>query len=659
MGQPDRAKDSEDWVARSLCTSLFLILFCVTGVTREFESLAPLRTGDEAVAAGRALGIGSALLEGPQAVEVMSYQELTVVYTAGKAGVLPGGGIRVAMRHVPQWTEPQTGNPTAPAYLTAKTSNGAAVEIFIDYRGKRFFEQYHPWQNIVEVKVSEPGLQPNDTIRVTYGDRSGGSPGIRVQPFDESPFVFKTYVDALGEGQYLPLADNPKVEVIATEPARLQLVMPSNAVQGQPTWCIVRAEDEYGNPAASYRGVIELQSTDPSAQLPETYQFRELDRGVHRFEEVTFGSSGIQRLQVADGRFSATGNPVLVKDEKSHKVLLWGDLHGHTLNSDGRGTVEQFYDFAERVAGLDFCAVTDHAFEILDDMWAHSKVVTNRAYKPGKFVTFQAYEWSGKTDVGGDHNIYFLEDDPPLFRSRSYYNYLNFQMYHGPEPQINHIEDMFVTLRILMKDEDILCIPHYGGRQGNPNWHNPKVQRMIEVFSEHRRSEDWVTDFLKKGYRLGIMASTDGHYGNPGYGYLKPKLDPWDSQQEIGMACVAVYAQQRTRDSIFRSLYDRQVYATSGDRIILDVQADGHAMGSEYKTRKAPKITVEVAGTAPISLIEVKKNSEVVYTQQPGKEQVHFEWKDSDFDPGAANYYYVRVMQTNNEEAISSPIWVN
>ena len=104
-------------------------------------------------------------------------------------------------------------------------------------------------------------------------------------------------------------------------------------------------------------------------------------------------------------------------------MLLWGDLHGHTLNSDGRGTVEQFYDYAENVAGLDFCAVTDHAFEVLDHMWAHSKKVTNAVYQPGKFVTFQAYEWSGQTDVGGDHNVFFLEDDPPIYRSRSYYEY--------------------------------------------------------------------------------------------------------------------------------------------------------------------------------------------------------------------------------------------
>ena len=73
--------------------------------------------------------------------------------------------------------------------------------------------------------------------------------------------------------------------------------------------------------------------------------------------------------------------------------------------------------------------------------------------------------------------------------------------------------------------------------------HHPNVQRMIEVFSEHRRSEDWASQFLTQGYRLGIMASTDGHYGNPGYGFLRYSNEAQTlSDMEIGMAAVRVRA---------------------------------------------------------------------------------------------------------------------
>lgn len=646
--------------ARSAHSTLFIVLllslpmavFCA-----ESKPLLPYASEAEAAAHGRHIDVGSAMLEGPREVEVYTHQTWTLVYTAGRAGIQPGGGIRIAMRHVPCWTNPQIEDASAPGYLTAQASNGASLDVSVEYDRSRFFEQYHPWQNIVAITLPEGELERGESLRLVYGDRRGGSPGIRVQPFDESPFVFKMYVDPLGNDDYLPMTDNPKVEVVAAAPHRMALVMPSDAVADEPTWCIVRIEDRYGNPAAGYRGRVRLTSSDAETKLPPEYAFTSADRGVHRFEKIVFNKEGSSTLTAEDREFARSGNPVRVAQAKPERLLLWGDIHGHTLHSDGRGTVEQFYDFGERVAGLDFCAVSDHAFETLEAMWEHSKKVTNRVYKPGRFVTFQAYEWSGKMDVGGDHNVYFLDDDPPLYRSRSYYNYTNFQMYHGLRPQVNHVEDLYLTLAELMKDGTVLCIPHWGGRHGNPKWHNPKIQRMIEVFSEHRRSEDWMTEFLEKGYRLGVMASTDGHYGNPGYGYLKPTYK-WDTQ-EIGMALMAVYAEERTRESIFRAMYDRHVYATSGERIVLEVRADGHLMGSEYTTRKRPELSIRAVGTAPIERVEIKKNSEIVAVEKVDGSRVELQWEDPEFDADETSYYYVRVVQTDGEEAISSPIWVN
>jgi len=622
-------------------------------------SAAPYMNEAEAVAAGLELGIGSAELEGPRVVEVFTNQTWTLVYTAGRAGIKPGGGIRVGLRHLLCWEQLQTANPKGNAYFTVRAENDLAVKLYVARDWKRFFGPHFAWQNMQEVILPERGLAPGETLRLTYGDLSGGGPGIRIQPVDESHFVFKVFVDALGDGNWLPLAKSPSIEIVAAEPHRLNVVMPSDAVAGQPTWCIVRAEDRYGNPATRYGGTVALRSTDSAARLPSEYRFVEADRGVHRFETVAFNTPGDHTLSVDDGTFQATGNPVRVAPTRPEKLLLWGDLHGHTLFSDGRGTVEEYYDFAQRVAGLDFCAVSDHAFELTEAMWEHSKAVTNRAYQPGRFVTFQAYEWSGNANVGGDHNVYFLQDDPPIYRSDNYYDPRNIQMYHGPEPKVPHITGVFDRLAERLQKKNVFCIPHYGGRHGNPEWHNPKVQRLIEIFSEHRRSEDWATTFLTRGHRLGIIASTDNHLGNPGYGYLRPSYD-WDTQ-EIGMAAVAVYAPERTRESAFRALYDRRTYATSGDRIILDFQADGHPMGSEYRTDSPPLITVEVVGTAPISRVEIKKNSRVLHTFEPKgtARAVTLQWRDTAFQAGEPCYYYVRVVQDNNEEAICSPIWVN
>jgi hypothetical protein len=324
--------------------------------------------------------------------------------------------------------------------------------------------------------------------------------------------------------------------------------------------------------------------------------------------------------------------------------------------SDGRGTVEQYYDFADRVAGLDFCAVSDHAFEMTDEMWQHSKRATNAAYEPGRFVTFQAYEWSGVTPLGGDHNCYFLDDDPPIYRSTSYYSPDNLQMYHGPTPKLRHVTDLFSELRQRITEKNLLCIPHFGGRPGNPQWHDAHVQRLIEIFSEHRRSQDWASTFLAEGHRLGIIASSDDHFGNPGYGFLKPTFN-WD-QQEIGMGLVAVYAAERSRESVFRALYDRHVYATSGDRIILEFQADQHPPGGEYQSETPPSLEMRAVGTDLVTRVEFFKNGQLAHVITPNRQTVHTTWRDPEFDAHHMNYYFVRVVQANNEEAICSPVWV-
>jgi hypothetical protein len=80
------------------------------------------------------------------------------VYTAGKAGIRPGGGIRVGMRHLLNWTWPQTEDPKARGYFTARASRNVPVRVFIPESGRQFFGQYFAWQNMVQVTLPEEGL---------------------------------------------------------------------------------------------------------------------------------------------------------------------------------------------------------------------------------------------------------------------------------------------------------------------------------------------------------------------------------------------------------------------------------------------------------------------------------------------------------------------
>ena len=71
------------------------------------------------------------------------------------------------------------------------------------------------------------------------------------------------------------------------------------------------------------------------------------------------------------------------------------------------------------------------------------------------------------------------------------------------------------------------------------------------------------------------------------------------------------------------------------------------------------EIAVEVVGTAPIKRIEVKRDCRTVQLHEPEGESATFAWTDLDFDAGRPCLYYVRIVQIDGEEAISSPVWVN
>jgi hypothetical protein len=75
---------------------------------------------------------------------------------------------------------------------------------------------------------------------------------------------------------------------------------------------------------------------------------------------------------------------------------------------------------------------------------------------------------------------------------------------------------------------------------------------------------------------------------------------------------------------------------------------------------KAPgdfKLLVKVIGTMPIRQIDVVRNNKFVHTREPLEKEVSFTFVDNQPSPGES-YYYVRVIQVDDQMAWSSPIWI-
>ncbi|MGC8908674.1 MAG: hypothetical protein ACP5M0_14715 [Desulfomonilaceae bacterium] len=604
--------------------------------------------------------IVASLVSPVQSIGAHSFQSFQFRFDVQGQTLRQGSRLAVALRHCSDrfWSPPQTKDPNGPGYVTAKSNRGSTLAVTgwpEDTHPKDTFLALFPWQHLITVSLNTP-LVAGDVVYLTYGDTTCGGPGAQVQMFSEDPFCFQILL-ASGENAPWQLCQRLCIPVVGGVAKRLIAVAPSIVRVGQPFRLMVRAEDEFGNLDQTYKGTVSIVASPErlNCKAPRICQFTEDDKGVKRIDGFCCNAEGPVRFQVSDGKMATTSNPTLVSADliDGKYDILWADIHGHSQLSDGRGTPEQYYAYARDVAGLDVASLTDHSFMLTDEEWSHIKKVNNVFNSSGTFVTLHGFEWSGYTENGGDHNIYFLNDDAPICRDRSYFDYRNREIYQGPTQGVNHIEDVFIWLQRQGLAKKAIVVPHWGGRAANPAWHNPQFQRLVEVFSEHRRSEDWAASFMKKGYRLGVTGSGDGHYGKPGNGYLAPLREG----SKIGMGLTAIYG-KRNRRSVFQALYNRRTYATTGDRILIIQAINNQPPGSEVKTTEDSVLRLEAHGTSPIKSIEILRNGSMFRELHPLKLDVSLSERLPVPNEGRTDYYQVRVLQENNEAAITSPTWV-
>jgi hypothetical protein len=121
-------------------------------------------------------------------------------------------------------------------------------------------------------------------------------------------------------------------------------------------------------------------------------------------------------------------------------------------------------------------------------------------------------------------------------------------------------------------------------------------------------------------FKMGLIGSTDNHKARAGSGYKefarKAMGDSWGAKDSLTWllppergasfystgGLVAVHANSLNRDKIFDSLYEREVYATSGERILLwfnliHPKLGKIPMGQEVKISTNPVFEVKAAGS--------------------------------------------------------------
>ncbi len=444
---------------------------------------------------------------------------------------------------------------------------------------------------------------------------------------------------------------------------KVTAVVPSVVAVGESFPIKVRFEDRDSNPRAPYTGKVRFECDDPEAVLPPEYEFTADDDGWHVFEGCRLGTEGVWRIRVvAAGLPVALSNPVACQSTPQLRVY-WGDMHNHTQWCDGTDTVEYVYQFARDQAFLDVCSCSEHIsnqppdwpIEVIDKppassaaLWAEEQKQTQAYNDPGRFVTFLGYEFTPSVmshPDNADHCIWFLDDNHPLV-----------------------IHDNIEVLGKMLLEHEAVMAAHVGGRFTKWQYEVPaEVMPIVEIASMHAHAEWFVQQALQKGLKMGIVAMSDGHMGRPGY-------DVWARHGRSGLrkrafsvqsGITAFLAPALDRPSIWEAIKSRRVYATTGARILLYFSCADAVGGQEVTVSGTPQFHIRVHGTAPLDRVQIIRRDRLAHTFElspvvTGKEPVwdaELTWTDP--RPLAAEaYYYVRVTQSDNHFAWSSPIWV-
>lgn len=448
-----------------------------------------------------------------------------------------------------------------------------------------------------------------------------------------------SYVSIFTLYRRMEVQDDPEPE----EPGEVVETSPSVTVL--PEGGTIRAGEE-----------ITLTCEDESADIyyavsadGVNYQPDALYAGPICFEK-DFGTAYLKTYSIAGGCEPGEVTQVIFTEEFDLDWnLYFGQLHAHTDISNGAGSVEEAFQYASQVDGLDFFAVTDHSdsFDNADmgaidadgaDIsadWAAGKQaaasVTN-----GDFVGLFGFEMTWPEDKQLGHISTF---NTPGWQTRDQEAFTNvtaaLENYYkvltavpGSVSQFNHPDDIH---------GDFERFDHYSPRYD-------AVVSLLEV-----AGEDGVVDCeyydlaLDKGWHVAPTNNQNNHNGQ------------WGDASD---ARTVVLAKSLTEEALYAAMKDRRVYATQDSDLAIFYELNGTVMGSILPKSEEAEITVFLSDPTDeaIGNVEVVTDGGAVlvseYVETPS--QV-LELPAS----GGRSYYYLRITQPDGDVAVTAPVWMD
>ena len=466
---------------------------------------------------------------------------------------------------------------------------------------------------------------------------------LAVEPFQWTPLAgrreFKVVVDVGADRPQQRLPEPMVLDLLPGRLARLEAILPCTHRPGEALALQVTARDGYDN-RVSENSLLEIRAGEQRTAV----------QMVSGAAECTLGPADRSPIRamvdLASPSLRCMSNPSVMTQDLQ---LYVGDLHCHDYLSEAEGYPGEVYRWAIQERRLDFCSVVPQTHGWLDnETWTIAKYMNERYLDEGRFVTWLGFEW--QHSGYGDKVVHYLGGDQP---------YLPVD-----DPRYNTPARLYEALRA----SDALVIGHHPG-YALGEWVpgtdfcrvGTDVERLVELWSMHGSSEGYdpaarplvgavgetVMDALKSGVRLGFVAGSDTHSGRPG-GSAKEPRPYWGG-------LVAVWAEDLTRRAVFCALQARHTYALTQARIVTKMTVNGALMGSEIPACDRAGLCIDAWTPGSIRHVQVLKNSRLLRTFAPGGDECHIQLEDQ---TGGPAFYHCRVVQSDGELAVCSPVWV-
>ncbi|MXX15617.1 MAG: DUF3604 domain-containing protein [Gemmatimonadetes bacterium] len=540
-------------------------------------------------------------------------------------------------------------NPEGRDFVTLKTQCDAALRLVVNSEK----QSHRP--GFAQVLVDEGEMKAGDSFTIQIGDSSYGGAGSAV--YDGTTLGrITSAVDRTGDGVYRELACNPcRIHITSNPvPALLRLLGPSIVTPDEAFALHLMAFDANHNICEQFEGRVTFSGPISAVEgLPKSISLGSSDSGLVILEDIRISEPGLIRLIAEAERHGlrAVSNPILCKEQHDRR-LLWGDLHCHgwgdismSLLDDPTFKIhpERRHEQLRRVGRLDFGAPGPAVPPIQEDrpeLWRAYQQAYRNNDEPGTYVPFLASEVHPRP--GGDRNVIYrewTETYPPTFCT------------------------MDEVMAEFGDREDVILEAHIGG--GPPQWYDyrPSHEPLLEVASGHGCFE-WVLQWaLRCGFRPAVIGSGDTHLATMGAPIAaKDYFGRWHN---IGLnfrdtgygngPIAAVWAARCERNEIWKAIRDRRTFATTGARIILAVDVNGHTAGSEAKIAAPAEITICAHACAPVQRIDLIRNDRCLHSWHPDALDIDLTYVDE--IPLREGAYYVRLRQIDGEYAWSTPIW--